>query len=105
VHLTLCEIEGSGNSGMWSANSMSDELKVNLLGLELEYTTYFRLQIGIIVGLIVLSVFFLATARPGHDWWRQNAWWLCLVLLVLEVGESIVAISKAKKKHSTGSAG
>ncbi|MCP4375911.1 MAG: hypothetical protein GY794_07030 [bacterium] len=76
---------------------MYEEMRVKYLGLNLKYSTYLKLQ-GLLVVLCIIAALPCFLYLKDHSRWiLRNAWWCCLVVAFLEVVESVVAITKAKK--------
>lgn len=83
---------------------MAEDMKINFLVFSLKYKTYVALQIAIIASLIALAPVAYIYGHESADWLMSNSWWLCLVIAALEVGEAVVAITLAKRRHNAGSA-
>ncbi len=82
---------------------MYEDMRVKYLFINLKYRAYIKLQVALVIGWLIGSVLFYLFARASDIWLLKNAWWLCLVIGGLEVLESLVAISKAKKDYRTNS--
>ena len=78
---------------------MYEAMQVKVLFFNFKYPAYVKLQVALVVGLLIGSALFYQFARGSDVWLLNNGWWLCLVLGGLEVLESLVAISKAKKDY------
>jgi len=75
-----------------------EAMRVKYMFMDLRYPTYLKLQISlVVVGAVLAAVLF--PYRGDANWLLGNGWWLCLVAVVGEVLESVVAISVAKKKY------
>jgi hypothetical protein len=82
---------------------MYDEMRVKYLFINLKYPAYVKLQAAIVLGWLIVSGLLFVFARDSNFWLLENAWWLCLVIAVGEVIESLVAVAKAKKDYASSS--
>lgn len=82
---------------------MYENMKINFVIFKLKYKTYIAIQAVVISSLLLLSPVAYVFGRDSADWMIGNAWWLCLVIAVLEVGEAVFAVTLAKKKFNAGS--
>ncbi len=86
---------------------MYEGLRVKYFLINLKYPVYVKMQAVLIIGWIVGSILFYLFAPTSDiwllEWLLENSWWLCLVVGGLEVVESLVAISKAKKDYRANS--
>ena len=73
------------------------KMRVKYLFVDLRYPTYLKLQIVLVIGWIIGALLCYIFLRDNSVWLLKNGWWLCLVVALLEVGESFLAINKAKK--------
>ena len=76
---------------------MYEEMRVKYLLINLKYPTYVRLQIVLVAAWIIGALLCFIFGRDSSFWLLKNGWWLCPIVALLEVGESFVAINKAKK--------
>ena len=76
---------------------MYEEMRVKYLFINLRYPAYVRLQIVAVAAWIVGALLCFLFAGDSSVWLLRNGWWLCPCGALLEVGESFVAINKAKK--------
>lgn len=83
---------------------MYKDMKINFVVFKLKYKTYITLQTVIVSSLLALSPVAYFLGRDSADWMIGNAWLLCLVIAVLEVGEAVFAVTFAKKKYNADSA-
>ena len=87
---------------------MSDEMRVKYPFMSLKYSTYVKIQATLILSLIVGALLLFLYGRDSSVWLMKNGWWMCAILALLEVVESLVAIGKAKKdfaKRNTNNTG
>lgn len=76
---------------------MSDEMRVKYLFINLKYPAYVKLQMVIVAGWFIGALLCFLYAKDSPIWVLKNSWWLCVVIALLEVGESFLAIGKAKR--------
>jgi hypothetical protein len=76
---------------------MYEEMRVKYLFINLRYPAYLKLQIALVAAWLVVSLLCFSFTKNSSMWILKNAWWLCIIVALLEVGESLVAINKAKK--------
>jgi hypothetical protein len=88
----------------FEGNAVYENMKINFVVFKLKYKTYIKLQTVIVSSLLALSPVAYFLGRDSADWMIGNAWWLCLVIAMLEVGEAMVAVTLAKKKYNAGAA-
>ena len=81
---------------------MYEGMRIRYLFIDLSYSAYRKLQIGLVIGWLIGSGLFYLLANSSDQWILANAWWICLAIGILEAGESVVAIGKAKKNHRKG---
>ncbi|MDP7287742.1 MAG: hypothetical protein QGH94_07095 [Phycisphaerae bacterium] len=79
---------------------MYEDMRVKYLLVNMKYRRYLKWQVGLIAVLLIAALPFFLYTRDSSNWMLKNAWWLCLVLAVLEVFEGIVAVSRAKKAYN-----
>lgn len=82
---------------------MYKNMKINFVVFSLKYKTYIAIQAVVISSLLALSPVAYFLGHDNAEWMIGNAWWLCLVIAVLEVGEAVFAVTLAKKKFNAGS--
>ena len=78
---------------------MYEEMRVKYLFVNLKYPSYVRLQVFLVVGWVVAGGLLFLFARDSQAWLLKNGWWLCPLIAVCEVMESLVAVAKAKKDY------
>jgi len=76
---------------------MYDEMEVKYLFINLKYPAYVKLQIVLVIAWITVAFLLFLYARDSSVWLFRNGWWICPIIAVCEVGESLVAIKKAKE--------
>jgi len=81
---------------------MNEDMRIKYLFVNLKYPAYVKLQIALCAAWLILGCFLFLFARDSSVWVLANSWWLCAVVALGEVVESLVAIAKAKRKF-TGS--
>lgn len=82
---------------------MDENTRIRFLFLDLDYRSYVTLQSAIVCAWAVAAVLFFLFGRGSEVWLWDNAWWICLLAAVLEIFESRVAITRAKKALGDGS--
>lgn len=84
---------------------MDNEIRVRYPFFSLRYRTFVRLQAGIIGVLLVAAAAFFIEVRDHSFWWFANAWWILLLVAVLEGVESWVLLSRAHRNARESKAG
>jgi len=80
---------------------MNDDLVIKYFGIKLRYPSYIKLQISCVIFLIILAIASLLFGGESSDYAIRNGWWICLLLILAEIAESMWAINKAKKEKAT----
>lgn len=84
---------------------MYKDMRVKYLFVNLKYPAYVKLQVALVVGWFVAGGVLFFFARDSGIWLLANGWWLCPVIAVAEVAESMAAVAKAKKDYVSSSEG
>lgn len=79
--------------------ALDNDARVKYLFLNFRYQTFLRLQAAIVTGLLVAAVLFFLFAQGHSIWLLDNAWWACLVVAALEVGETWLALQYSKRRN------
>ena len=79
---------------------MYEDMRVKYLLINLRYPAYIRMQIATVLACVIGGLLCLLFARDSGVWLLRNGWWLCPVIALLDVGESVLAIRKAKRDFS-----
>ena len=83
---------------------MYEDMKINFVVFSLKYKTYIAIQAVVISSLLALSPVAYFLGHDSANWMIGNAWWICLVIAVLEVGEAVFAVTLAKRKFNADAA-
>lgn len=84
---------------------MYESTRIRYLFFSLPYRTYLVVQAVVIVAWSVAAVLFYLFGRGSDLWLWDNAWWLCILVAALEIFESRLALSRARKAHEDGGSG
>jgi len=77
---------------------MYEEMRVKYLFINMRYPAYVKLQVVTIIGGIIGALLLFFLARDSQYWVLKNGWWILAVASLLEVGETFLAIKRAKKQ-------
>ena len=78
---------------------MNADLEIKYLGCSFRYRTYVCMQIAIVVVTLIAAGLFLVFAGDSEVWYFKYGWLICILVVVGEVVESLVAISRAKQEQ------
>ncbi len=75
----------------------SEESSVKFLFVSFSYSSFIKLQVFLIISSLIVAGLFYYYGRLSDYWWLRNAWWLCILVAIVEVFESILVIRNVKK--------
>ena len=79
---------------------MPEEMRVKYLFINLAYSAYIKLCVGILLFILVGSLSSFLAFQNSPSWTLRNCWWMMLIFAAAGLGEMLMAIAKAKKDHA-----
>ncbi|ODS22913.1 hypothetical protein AB835_11720 [Candidatus Endobugula sertula] len=83
--------------------SMSEQMRIKFLFIDMPYAAYIKMQSLFVVLFLIAVALLYYYGSSSDDWLYRNGWWLCLVVAIAEIIETVFSINKAKKEWITKS--